>query len=325
MQKKTEIVFIHQGYSWHLPYALSQARFISPTSPITLIGDDAALKAARGIQGIRCQKLDELESAQVDQFSHNYVHMSSNTKDYECFCWQRWFYLLELMRKYQLTSVMYLDSDVLLYSALPDLVDIYTIANKSCGFLIPQQNREDYMWCASGHISFWDVASLEALCEFSLRSFSEQRKFDIYKEKYDWHLSQQISGGICDMTTLYLFWLAHQDQIFNLAINIQGHVFDNNLNTSANYYAEEYVRDEHQKIKKVKFINNRPFLFSTDTSGLPIQVHGLHFQGAAKKYIRQYYCGNHRYQRYFNYIRDYLTDKYLRGRSKLSKMVKPVQ
>ena len=50
-----------------------------------------------------------------------------------------------------------------------------------------------------------------------IASFSEHEYLERYQKKWDWHLAQNKPGGICDMTTLYLFWEANQDRIVNMA------------------------------------------------------------------------------------------------------------
>lgn len=289
MNSQTPIVFIHRGDSWYLPYVLSQAKFANPGSNITLIGDNLALQVAQGIKGVCTESLDNLDCDSINSFRQNYYHMSSNLEEFELFCWLRWFYLLEHMRRHHISTAFHCDSDVLLYSAIKNIKEIYGFEkNKACGFIVPKQSFDSFRWGASAHVSYWSNALLKEFCEFSINSFTEPKFLDLYKEKYNYHMTVKKPGGICDMTTLYLFWKWNEDRIENLAVNHDANVIDNNINSGLNYDIDEYAVDANIGIKKVKFIRGCPFLFPSDNSGTLARVHALHFQGGAKHYIREF-------------------------------------
>ncbi len=289
MNSQTPIVFIHRGDSWYLPYVLSQAKFANPGSNITLLGDDLALRVVQGIKGVRGETLNNLECDSINCFRKNYSHMSSNTEEFELFCWLRWFYLLEYMRRHHISTAFHCDSDILLYNSIGKIKEIYGLGkNRDCGFLIPRQSFDSLVWAASGHVSYWSNDLLKKFCEFSINSFTEPEFLDLYKEKYNYHLTEKKPGGICDMTTLYLFWKWNEDRIENLAVNHDANVIDNSINFGLNYDIDEYAVDSNIGIKKVKFVRGCPFFFASDNSGTLARVHALHFQGVAKPYIKEF-------------------------------------
>ncbi|MFM7577007.1 MAG: hypothetical protein ACKO5Q_08755, partial [Microcystaceae cyanobacterium] len=110
-----------------------------------------------------------------------------------------------------------------------------------------------------------------------LNSFAPGEIFTRYQEKWDWHCQNQKPGGICDMTTLYFFWEAHQSEILNLAKSYQGHVFDHNINVAENYENQQYQL--HNGIKHLEFINHLPYFFPQDPTLPRDRVHLLHCQG----------------------------------------------
>jgi hypothetical protein len=309
MNTQTQLVFIHQGNSWYLPYVLSQAKFSNPSSNITLIGNELALQSLQSIKGIHTESLEDLECDFTKTFNQNYCHMSSNSRDYELFCWLRWFYLLEYMRRHSISNSFYCDSDVLLYSSIEDIKEIYNLKNDDCAFSITKQK------VASGHFSYWSYDCLNKFCEFSISSFVEPEFLNWYKEKYARHLTEKQAGGVCDMTTLYLFWKRNKDQIENLAVNHDGNIIDNNINSSLNYDTDEYAVDLSKGIKKVKFVRGYPFLFPSNNSGTLARAHALHFQGDAKLYIKEfstYIPFLRRYfksKRYLKTLKNYMNNK----------------
>jgi hypothetical protein len=283
MNQDTKIVFIHRGYRWYLPYALYQANFASPNSEVVLIGDSLNFK------GIQIEPLDKIQSEKIQKFKQCYFHRSTNKESFELFCWLRWFYLLEYMYQNKVSSVLHLDSDVLLYSSIEEISNCYGHLNWECGLSIPKQDSNYFTWSASGHISYWTITALEDFCNLTIASFSEREYLEKYQKKWDWHLSQNKPGGICDMTTLYLFWEANQNRIINMAKSEQSDVFDLNMNIASNYENPQYVTESG--IKKVHFVNGHPYLVPINQTEALDRAHALHFQGGAKRYIRDFYTG----------------------------------
>lgn len=284
MNTHTKIVFAHDRYSWYLPYVLYQAKFASPHSEIVLLGNQLS------IPGIHCERLEDLHNENIDKFHNNYKHMSSNPERYEKFCWLRWFYLLEYMRSYNIQLVWHFDSDVLLYSSIEEIEKIYSDILLSCGYLIPKQDFDSFTWCAFPNVSYWTFECLKDFCEFALNSFCDDEYLNLYQKKWDFHIRTKTPGGICDMTTLYLFWRERSKSIANLAIEHNSNVFDININTGSNYYPNEYVT--YRGKKKIEFLENKPVLFNVKNKKKLIFSHTLHFQADAKRKIPLFYTGN---------------------------------
>jgi hypothetical protein len=278
-----DLVFVHKGYNWYLPFVLNQAKFVDPDSNITILGDCS--KPHR----IAPEFVKELShSKYIDRFTEIYIHMSTNSSGFELFCWLRWFYLLEYMRCNSIESVMHLDSDVLLFSSLSEIKSAYTAVINDCGYIIPEQSFDSLEWSASGHISYWTIDRLTEFCEFAIESFSKNKYLRLYRDKWNWHQQHNLHGGICDMTTFYLFWLEHSSSIFNLSSQHDRNVFDNNINLAANYRSNEF--ETELGIKKISFVDRQAML-TASKDGRQVRVHGCHFQGAAKRYIPTYYRG----------------------------------
>jgi len=80
MWENTKIVFIHNGNSWYLPYALNQARSANGNSDVVLIGNcDAHAK-------VQLVPLESLRDRRSDAFRSHYQHRSPNGEEFELFC-----------------------------------------------------------------------------------------------------------------------------------------------------------------------------------------------------------------------------------------------
>jgi hypothetical protein len=113
------IVFVHLGS--HLPHyqheSLSQARLFNPKSDIYLLANESALQELQNdsIIPIPCESLTKSEAHQ------KYLKETQTTGFWRVVV-ERFFYLEEFLRQYQLSSVFHLENDVMLYRDLSSLV-----------------------------------------------------------------------------------------------------------------------------------------------------------------------------------------------------------
>lgn len=283
MSLSTPIIFVHKRKSWYLPYTLLQAASVSENSDVTLLYDGENIVAN---PRIRVTQLDKLHSSMVTKFGNQYHHMSTNSRDYELFCWLRWFYLLSYMELENIPSAFYLDSDVLIFRSTDYLLGNYSDTLNKCAFMIPQQSHSSYRWAASGHISYWTQEALKEFCNFALDTFLQQEWLNMYRQKWSWDVENKKPGGICDMVALYLFWREYNTSITNLCEEYGDGTFDHNFNSASNFLEDEYeLQNGH---KAVNFLNGKPIFFKAKKK---IFAHAIHFQGMAKKYIPVYYRG----------------------------------
>jgi hypothetical protein len=273
------VVIIHRGNPLYLNLAIKQAKHYN--NDVILIGDGSNKKMCID-NGVLHYDLDSFANQLSDKFRTVYEHMSSNSFAFEYLCFDRWFLLLELMKREKLRSVLHIDSDVMIYDNVPMLFK--NMVNRySSGYCIAQQRYEEYKWDASAHTSFWKLEALEKFCLFILDEY--QNKTDELRKKWNWHHEQHIAGGICDMNLLYLFYLQNEDSVINLtAVTADDITFDNNINNSSNLYPEEYRMGKSLlffKVKQLEMINFKP-VGENLVLGKKVRFGSLHFQGEAK-------------------------------------------
>jgi len=278
------IVFVHKGDSWYLPFALYQAAGRKQEQPVFLLGG-----GQRPWRGITQVSLDEFEAMpSVRRFRATYVHRSTNSIEFELFCWLRWFLLLAFMKTVDLKEVVYLDSDVLLLTRADRLVDMYGARNAGCAAFVPSQDHESMLWCASGHVSYWTVEALEQFCLFAETSFSDWQLLSEYERKWRWHCETKTPGGVCDMNGLYWFWKLNPGRVANFAERNDAGVVDRTMGASANFRDQEYLM--RRGVKKTVFLKKQPS-FVTSSGRDQIRALALHFQGWTKDLMPFYYRG----------------------------------
>ena len=278
------IVFIHSGHSWYLPYALKQARFANPSAEVVIIGDPCAGTGAK-----HCP-ISAVSSPGAEAFRASYRHMSTNSQHFEMLCWLRWFYLLEYMKTSGRRAVFHMDSDVLMHSSVGEIDRTHGSALCDVAYLIPDQRFESLNWTASAHMSYWTVEVLEAFCAFILRSFQPGELLDQYRQKWHHHTENDVAGGVCDMTTLYLFARAQGGDVANLSRVMNQSVFDDNVSLGGNHADGKYLMEDG--IKRIHFAGSAAYFTTSDDAQSAVKAHAIHFQGAAKQHMQTYYRGS---------------------------------
>ena len=280
MKNKIPICFIHSGIQYHLDLSINQARHFNPNEKIYLLGDQANKGVFDQVTHLEITDTSKL----LSKFEEAYKHASTNSFEFEYNCFKRWFLLLEFMRTNSIDWVCTLDSDFMLFDSMQQYFDKYLYQTHYLAALcIPDQKFSDLRWTASGHIAFVKRLFLEEFCHFVLDIYT--KNFDQLENKIQFHKRNNLPGGICDMTLLYLFYEKNKKNIYNLLNVADNHVFDHNINTSANKETEEFATKDGFKEFTLK--NSKPYAFNN--KGLKIYFRGLHFQGNAKKEMIYYY------------------------------------
>jgi len=195
-------------------------------------------------------------SSQLADFEKSYVHMSSNSEAFEKICIKRWLILADFLVKQNIRHCYYSDSDVMLYADMSQVFKTYR-AFEAC-YTLPER-QENYRWTASACCSFWTTEALLKFSNFILERYSKE-KIHVLREKWNYHQQNQVPGGVCDMTLLYLFSKTIHFQ--SLSKVIDGYVFDQNYLDSENYYAAEYEMEANEvigrEVKKIYWEQNSP-------------------------------------------------------------------
>jgi hypothetical protein len=278
-RQKIPIIFIHYGMPNFLNTTIRQAFYTNTHSNIILLGDKE-----NNVLSSKCNHIYfEHYNKNIKYLKEVYQHKSTNSYEFEFFCIKRWFVLLEYMKESKIDWLFYLDSDVLVYNSIQSFFE-ENICKKDieAAFCIPMQEYEQLRWAASAHTAFISKDFLEKLCDFILNIYANN--FSVLEPKIHYHKRNNIAGGICDMTLLYLYYYGNANKIMNLLIPAGGKVFDHNFNSASNYFPKEFV--QAGEYKEVFFKNNKPNAFNS--SGNRIVFKSLHFQGSAKKDIQKY-------------------------------------
>lgn len=207
-------------------------------------------------------------------FDKVYKHMTFNEFKREIMAFRRWFIVRDFMVKEGLDRLFLCENDVLLFCNVTEATKGFS--GSALSSPLEQQKNE---WCSSGHCALWELSDLEALCDLSIRYYTE--KISVLEKKWNFHQQNNVAGGICDMTLLY--FLTQEHPIENLNALQNNSFFDHNISVSRNAYENEYAMD-FCRIKRIRLKNKQFFAFNQRIDRW-VKANSLHFSGAAKQFI----------------------------------------
>lgn len=257
------IIIVHNGNSFYLSPVLRQMRLFNPDSRICLISDSST----KGYEGlVEHHDIDDyMESA--NEFAKSYVHLSSNPYFYELICFQRWYIILDFVRRHHMEYFLCMDSDVLFYSKVDDI--------------FPNYIDYDFTMCGKGGpgCSLFNPMSLERFCDYMSCLYMPefiQRLHDFYQP----FLDKKQHGGFCDMTVFIWYQDEMYPKVADIAIPQHGECFDGCITSADGFEMDGGV-------KKVYWKDNRPY-GKWLADGSFVKLHCLHFQGRSKYSIYKY-------------------------------------
>ncbi len=255
-----KIIFVHTGIASYLEYSIKQAEMLG--YQVTLIGDEAAYKSSNS--QVKFVDISDLNTQEVENFKKIYVHNSSNSYDYELFCFLRWFYIREYIRSND-RSFLVLDSDVLIYPGFFHAIQALT-KNFEC--LI------NTAWCQY----FGGYSQIDFLCKsFEKLFISQDSMSEVSKiANFEWtHVS--------DMHALIYFskiYPQFKDVLIDAeSMGMLGNIRNNNFYENIGSYAKVIGRLELSPI----------FL---EKNGLSRTARMIHFQGISKNLMAKFSCLN---------------------------------
>ena len=258
MKQEYPIIYIHKWWHKYLEYSIKQS--LKNNKRIILIWDKNNEHIAKKYK-IEHVLFDDYNT---NDFEKYYIHDTAQNANYwfELICFQRWFVLLEVMKKIDIEKCLYLDSDILFYW---NIESEFQRISKYWNFNLAFPN-------SSGHSTY--IFSKEALiwfCDFMLNCYKDK---DLFKELSEWAKNRNVKRS--DMSIFQLYKHKYPNKVFDLT---EDHwdwiVYDKFIN-----YPEWYKTFLWKKYFTIK--SNKAYVYKGQEK---IETKTLHFQMHMKTYM----------------------------------------
>jgi len=204
------IVFVHIGKNLpaYLKTAVTQARLFNPKTPIYIVANEEACKNTFSQFEKDRPFFISCESLRKSSYHLEFNRLSQLDKVYREGFWQyameRFFYLDELMTQYQLQNVIHLESDVMLYANLEELLPTFQMYYQGIGATFDNDDR-----CIPGVVFIKNPQIISQLTKF---------------------IAMRSSQGETDMQAISNFKKANKKQMIDhLPIISRKYVLENSL------------------------------------------------------------------------------------------------
>ena len=277
------IIVLHKGSSDYLKICLAQAKFSNPNSRIILLGDETnetLAKQAGAEHYLICNYFSK-----AHEFEKIYKHYSTNSYDFELFCFQRWFVIEEFVNSEGIDRFLHIDSDVLLYADFSKELEFIDFIN----------NYDLTYSHVSAHTSFFN--SRRALCEFCnfiFEIFSDDSFVAQFEKSPDndkiyfkqGELELSLIKPLSDMTLIYFFTKLNRVKCLDTSSTDFAGGFINTNFTCASMGCAPFGSVSYT----VFDAKNNPY-FLKPGGDMPklIRMYSIHFQGW-KKGLMSKYC-----------------------------------
>lgn len=219
------------------------------------------------------------------KFKNAYVHLSSNSQDFEIACFARFFALNTFMQMNKLKNAWLLDTDVW---PTQNLEIFEQVAHSSDKVLILSKSRSESN-AVLASCSLWNFNDVDKFCTYLSNSFY-QKNFSELQHFYLEKQSNSILGGVCDMTAL-TYWTSRESIDY---LNSYKAILRNNLipETISEIFLQisapfgEMKEEKKNNFIVILYLRNQFFLiykFKVFT------LASFHFQGHSKHLINQFY------------------------------------
>ncbi len=262
------IVFIHASNSSYLRYSLLQAKTTNPQSDIFLIGD----------QSNNCYKFVQHKFLSnylygATEFAKVYKHFHNiNPCLNELVSFQRWFILRDFMMLNNLDKCLYIDSDVMLYT------NVTLEQNKFSEFDLTLSHS------SSPHCNFINnFSALEKYCNLVFGLYTDSSTLEYLEKMMQEYSQKKLFGGVSDMSVFKAFKELKECHIGEISTLSDDSVYDHNINVADDF-------EMCNGIKNIFLVEGQPFCKHIP-SNKDIKFNALHFQGKAKKFMKDYFTG----------------------------------
>ena len=268
------IVFFHVGtVPRYLLHAIESARFFNPEKNIFLLTHhDVDLSRWR----VETAPISNYIHPELEVFRRSYKHISAADADYERRCFERWFYLDQLLATKGNPKTVYLDSDCLLSSDVDRLF----------------KHMPDKQLCASregGPACAFSSGRLQEFLCFMIEKFSDPGFLTDQEHQLTESLKHGGMRNFTDMTMVEMFTTGHAEgHVYSNDLPI-GHI-DHNINLpdgKMSYAIPHRKRLRKKVVWRAETECLRPYFIDAET-GIRRPALAIHYQSGAKRLMRRF-------------------------------------
>ena len=215
-------------------------------------------------------KLKDYATPILNRLDRIYIHKNTCSREFNLFNIKRWFYILEFVKRNNITNFMCTDWDVVFFC------DIDKEGKRFKRYDFTVNNK------ISLGLSFWNnTIALQDFVRFILRVYSNQKSTEAIRvlSHYENRRKAKKPGGVCDMTFAGRFASDSGYKTIDTYDIHDNSIFDNNIKIVDGWQA-----DKMSGLKNIFFENGNAYCFNTK-SKTNVRFNCTHLFGGYKSRI----------------------------------------
>ena len=257
------IIFFQREFEPYLAVAVNQARRTNPDTAIFLLGDASNDLTCLGATHVPYGEY----VGRRDEFVSVYRHFSLHELECERLCIERWFYLAAFVESRQMDRFFFMDSDVLLFANLAQLVPAWE-GYEAAG--VPSL-------FATGYFTRSSIVS--GFCDFILSCYRDEGQVQRWRNAFEdfkrTRVRKHVPPVVNDMELSRLYVQDAGLRVLDLRQPLSGLVFDSNILDLDGF--------EHLHGRKQLFQDKPGGVVEARKSGQRVQMACVHFGGQPAK------------------------------------------
>lgn len=282
MIKNNELpcIIVHRGYKPYLKYNLE---ITSKNNKIFLIGDSSVSKLVSINDNLEFIDIRDFERRKrILELRNNFVNYNTQSDHIEWMNFERVFIMQDFMLERGYKQIFHSDSDNILLKNINDFKFKNRIA-----YCIPSF-QDNYRMDSSIHCGLLDNKFFNEFEKLYIDLYINKKKYNLIEKKINYHLQNNLRGGITDMTLYYLLHKLKKVNPQNLmqplrSMDDEEFVFINNFNLAEGFYD---LKNFKMKRKKIKIFDGNSVYDLIKSK--KIKIANIHFQGTSKIFLNRY-------------------------------------
>jgi len=283
MRRIIPVIVHHEGYSSYLKPCINSAEKYN--EKVILLGNEENKSITKNWENVA-----DFDSEDWSRFEKVFCNMSTYPDKWAVQIYRRFFIIKKLMEVKGHTECILLDSDVVTFENYSNL-DLWADCDASLFIKNIEEQEQDYIWAASANTSYLSYAMLCEFIEYLIDTY--KNNIGPLEEKWKYHLENNVPGGVCEMTLLYLWYKTTDKKVVNtddiFGAKNKRYAIGNDVKTKTKKCP--FIMNKILQIEKIVFGNdNKPSLITENNEY--VKAVCVHFCGMTKAYMDAYNTDN---------------------------------
>ena len=172
----------------------------SVKNKVYIIGNDTNKDLFKNNPNVTHFHVKDIDNCEVNRLKRCFINYSTLDSSFEIKCFLRVFYLKQLMLTTGINKFFHIDSDCIVFDNISDIFNstnnienAYSLQKYS-----EEKNSFNMVGCIHNGLLTLDLCNIFIQLCFDI--YENKSKFNLIQEKVNYHKTNNIRGGICDMT-----------------------------------------------------------------------------------------------------------------------------